>query len=126
MKSRNTTPEIKLQEVLYLMGIQFKKHVSDLPGTPDIVIEESSIAVFVHGCYWHRHAGCAQPRNRDAKNPLAHLFINGAVARDASINNDLTHQGFIVYTAWECHVKANPTAVGEGLKLLHERQLLGK
>lgn len=121
MKSKNTTPEIKVQQGLYLVGVDFDSHVSTLPGTPDIVIVASRLAIFIHGCYWHRHASCAQPRKRDSKNPFAHLLVNGAVARDAAINRDLTAQGYTVFTAWECHVNDDARAVAETIKSLHER-----
>ncbi|MDA8125820.1 MAG: hypothetical protein M0009_11615 [Deltaproteobacteria bacterium] len=28
-------------------------------GTPDIVLRKYHAVVFVHGCFWHRHNGCA-------------------------------------------------------------------
>jgi DNA mismatch endonuclease (patch repair protein) len=121
MRSKNTTPEIKIQQSLYFVGLVFDSHVSSLPGTPDIVITSSRLAIFVHGCYWHRHANCAQPRKRDNKNPIAHLLVNGAVARDAAINRDLTSQGYTVFTAWECHVNRDARTVAELIKSVHEK-----
>ena len=40
------------------MGYRFRLHRTDLPGKPDIVLPKYKIAIFVHGCFWHRHAGC--------------------------------------------------------------------
>jgi DNA mismatch endonuclease (patch repair protein) len=38
---------------LFKRGWRFKKHVSSLPGTPDIVFARQAVAVFVDGDFWH-------------------------------------------------------------------------
>ena len=36
-------------------GFRFRLHDKKLPGKPDIVMNKYKTAVFVDGCYWHRH-----------------------------------------------------------------------
>jgi len=55
---RSTTPERAARSAVRGLGYRLRLNVSRLPGSPDIVIAEHKIAIFVHGCYWHRHAGC--------------------------------------------------------------------
>ena len=58
IKSENTKPEKIVRSLLHTMGYRFRLHRTDLPGKPDIVLPKYKIAIFVHGCFWHRHAGC--------------------------------------------------------------------
>ena len=58
VRRRNTAPERSVQSCLSSLGYHFETHVKQLPGTPDIVFLAESKAIFVHGCYWHRHPGC--------------------------------------------------------------------
>jgi len=64
---KNTRPELAVRRLLHAMGLRFRLHRSDLPGTPDIVLPRHGTAVQVHGCFWHQHPGCPyarQPRSR--------------------------------------------------------------
>jgi len=38
-KSKNTHPELIAQKLLDELNIKYIKHVKELPGTPDIVVE---------------------------------------------------------------------------------------
>ncbi|WP_372238810.1 very short patch repair endonuclease [Pseudomonas sp. PAMC 29040] len=55
---KNTQPELTLRRFLYALGYRFRLHRKDLPGKPDIVMPKLLTCIFVHGCFWHRHAGC--------------------------------------------------------------------
>ena len=57
MNSKNTSPEIKVQEILINKDIKFLKHVKKLAGTPDILIDSLKIIIDIKGCFWHHH-GC--------------------------------------------------------------------
>ena len=48
-RASGTMPELTLARLL-----RRKLVSSDLPGRPDIVYAGSKVAVFVHGCFWHR------------------------------------------------------------------------
>ncbi|PZP13101.1 MAG: hypothetical protein DI611_15400 [Brachybacterium faecium] len=55
---KDTKPELIVRRLLHRMGRRFRLHRRDLPGTPDIVLPGPRKALFVHGCFWHRHPGC--------------------------------------------------------------------
>lgn len=57
----DTVPELSVRRYLHACGLRFRLHDERLPGRPDIVFAGPRIAVFVHGCFWHRHAGCRFP-----------------------------------------------------------------
>ncbi len=54
---------MKLRSALHRSGRRFQLHRTDLPGTPDWVLPKSRAVIFVHGCFWHRHATVIGARN---------------------------------------------------------------
>ncbi len=87
------------------MGLRFRLHRKDLPGTPDMVFPKYRAVVFVHGCFWHRHPGCSKagiPKSRVEfwKEKLARNVSRAR--RDEGRLNDL---GWSVSLIWECETK---------------------
>lgn len=67
VKRAHTGPEIVVRRALHALGLRFRLHRRDLPGSPDIVLPRFRTVVFVHGCFWHRHPGCryaSMPKSR--------------------------------------------------------------
>jgi len=58
VREKNTAPEQAARNALRRLRIGFQVHRDDLPGTPDITLMRRRVAIFVHGCFWHGHAGC--------------------------------------------------------------------
>ena len=87
------------------MGLRFRLHRRDLPGTPDLVFPRYRVVVFVHGCFWHRHEGC-----RKSGMPKTHVeywrrkFARN-VERERQQVRKLTELGWSVYVVWECETK---------------------
>lgn len=105
IKGKNTRPETDLRKALHALGFRYKLHDKKLPGRPDIVMPKWKTAVFVHGCFWHRHDGCryaSQPKTRpdfwDAK-----FALN--VARDRRNLKALEEAGWRSIVVWECEIK---------------------
>lgn len=108
---RNTKPEILLRSLLHRAGFRFRLHAKDLKGRPDIVLPKYRMAIFVHGCFWHRHAGC-----RNATIPATRIEFwtakfDGNVERDSRNAAALEEAGWTVITVWECDLKSNPNSV---------------
>jgi DNA mismatch endonuclease (patch repair protein) len=105
VKSRDTTPELKVRKALTALGARFRLHRKDLPGSPDIVLPGRRLALFVHGCFWHGHdcpRGARVPKaNRDYW--LAKVGRNRT--RDAASAAALAGLGWRVETLWECDLK---------------------
>lgn len=102
VRQRGTTPELAVREALARFGVRFRTSNRDLPGSPDIANRRQRWVVFVHGCYWHRHAGCRRTTTpkRNTGFWLAKFAAN--VARDARARRALRNQGYRVLTIWEC------------------------
>jgi DNA mismatch endonuclease (patch repair protein) len=110
IRSKNTHPEIAVRQWLYGQHIGYRLHLRDLPGTPDIVIRRLKLAIFVNGCYWHRHPGC-----RLAYVPKSHqdfwlAKFRDNVKRDRKELEELVSGGWRVLVIWECQVRSGEYA----------------
>jgi len=108
---RNTKPEILLRSLLHRAGFRFRLHAKDLPGKPDIVLAKYRIAIFVHGCFWHRHPGCRNATTPSTRPEFWAEKFDRNVERDARTVAALEEAGWTVLTVWECDLKSDPQAV---------------
>src|SRR5262249_46487377 len=98
-------------QLLRELGIRFQENRRHLPGSPDLVARVPKRAVFVHGCFWHRHRGCkAATTPKSNRRFWAEKFVLN-VRRDRRNVRRLRLLGYRVLTLWECKVKktANTT-----------------
>lgn len=115
VKRASTRAERTLTEALLRLGASFVTNDRSLPGTPDIVFPDRRLAVFVHGCFWHRHPGC--PR---ATFPKTHIDywekkFQANVERDKRKVQDLEEMGWAVKIVWECEVLRDAEGVARSL-----------
>jgi DNA mismatch endonuclease (patch repair protein) len=109
IKGKNTRPEMVVRTLLHSMGYRYRLHRKDLPGKPDIVLAKHRIAIFVNGCFWHRHEcrwGTVTPKTRPefwAEKRASN------VVRDEKKNSALEKCGWKVVTVWECETRDNET-----------------
>lgn len=120
VRSQDTTPEIQLRRALHALGLRFRLHKRDLPGRPDIVLPRWHAVIFVHGCFWHGHAGCARARMPLTRPEYwARKRIRNQ-ARDALNCGLLRAKSWKVKVVWECKLK-DPTKVALSIKRWLER-----
>jgi len=108
IRQRGTAPELVVGAVLRELGLRYRTRNRDLPGSPDFANRTGRWAVFVHGCFWHHHAGCVRAtvpkRNRSFW--LEKFAANRR--RDARAVRMLRARGFRVVVVWECRTGALP------------------
>ena len=105
VKSKDTTPELKVRAALWRAGLRYRLHRADLPGKPDLTFVSRRAVVFVHGCFWHGH-DC--PRGARMPKDNADYWrrkIDRNRARDQQAVTALTALGWRVLTVWECEIK---------------------
>lgn len=116
VRRRDTSAELSVGRILRGLSAAYRKDVRSLPGTPDFANRSRRWAVFVNGCFWHRHTGCrrgAPPKsNTDFWGPK--LARNRQ--RDAEAIEALRRDGFVVAVIWECEVEE---AEGRLRRMLH-------
>lgn len=105
IKGRNTKPEMLVRRAAHALGLRFRLHRGDLPGSPDIVFPARKTALFVHGCFWHRHDGCRfayTPKSNETF--WSKKFVRN-VERDQEAMDGLRRAGWRPVVIWECETK---------------------
>lgn len=105
IKGRDTKPEILLRKLLHSLGYRFRIQRKDLPGRPDIVLPRYKTAIFVNGCFWHRHEGCKYASTPSTNSDFWEKKFAANVERDARNYAALKALGWHVVIIWECEVK---------------------
>lgn len=103
---RNTKPEILLRRRLHAAGLRFRLHAAALPGKPDIILPSRKIAIFVHGCFWHRHADCHWCSTPATRPDFWNAKFEGNLVRDEKVQTLLREAGWRVSIIWECGLRA--------------------
>jgi len=104
IRGKDTKPEMVVRSLLHRMGYRFRLHGKGLPGRPDIVLARHKTVVFVHGCFWHRHEGCALARMPKSRSEFWEPKLEGNKQRDARNMERLALAGWEVLTIWECQL----------------------
>lgn len=105
VRGKDTGPEMKVRRAAHAMGLRFRLHRKDLPGRPDLVFPKYKLAVFVHGCFWHRHAGCRRATMPATRADFWQAKFDATMTRDIRQVEALQALGWQVLVFWECELK---------------------
>lgn len=108
IRSKNTSPEMAVRRMVHALGFRFRLHVRGLPGTPDLVLPRHNLVIFVHGCFWHRHAHCRSGRVPQSNQGFWGPKLEGNVRRDRENQRALRRLGWRVAVVWECRTRDLP------------------
>jgi len=115
---KGSSAEVKVRKALTALGVRYRLHRKDLPGSPDVVMPGRRLGLFVHGCFWHGH-GCRRgdrPPKANADYWAAKIARNRA--RDARVQNELLALGWRPEVIWECELKDTEALTARLQKLL--------
>jgi DNA mismatch endonuclease (patch repair protein) len=111
IRGRDTAPELEVRSILRTLGLnKYRLHAKSLPGKPDIVFPRWRRAIFVHGCYWHRHSCPYGKITPDTNRDFWLRKFESNKRRDRQCKVDLHALGWRFTTVWECQLKS-PTQV---------------
>lgn len=99
---RDTKPELIVRRHLHAAGFRYRLDVRKLPGSPDIVLLSYNAAIFVHGCFWHRHQGCARAAVPKSNTDFWDAKFQTNIERDKRSIQALLDLGWRVKVVWEC------------------------
>lgn len=100
----NRGTELLLIGLMREHGITGWRRNARVFGKPDFLFPKQRVAVFVDGCFWHRHTGCKfsyTPKNR-MEFWLPKFERN--VSRDRLVTRTLRKAGWRVVRVWECQL----------------------
>lgn len=99
-----TPAEDRVAALCRKLGLAYRRNVRSLPGSPDLANKRGRWAVFVNGCFWHRHTGCKKATTPKRNNEFWIEKFESNRRRDASKIRQLRAQGFRVLLVWECEL----------------------
>lgn len=115
IRSKNTSPEIRVRKMLFSQGYRYRLHVKNLPGKPDIVLRKYNAVIFVHGCFWHLHSECRDGTIPKTRTGYWKDKLLRNKERDKEHKRELQKQGWRVLQLWECEIENKPKEVLERL-----------
>lgn len=121
VRSKNTTPELKLRRLLHHAGFRYRLHRKDLPGSPDLAFPGRMAVIFVHGCFWHGHECKRGARAPKSNADYWREKIARNVSRDARSVGALQAAGWRVATIWECELKDADAVLARVTSFLERR-----
>lgn len=105
VRGKNTSPEMRVRRAAHALGLRFRLHRKDLPGKPDLVFPKHRLAIFVHGCFWHRHEGCSKASMPKTRLEFWQAKFDANVERDARVTRCLVEKEWRVAVIWECQTR---------------------
>ena len=122
VRSRDTGPEMQVRRTLHRAGHRFRLHRADVPGRPDLLFPRHKIALFVHGCFWHRH-GCKKSKLPKSNVDYWKAKIDRNVSRDLEVRDALERLGWKWRVIWGCDLPSGIDRISK--ELSEDSQTIG-
>jgi len=106
IRSSKTGPELALKKALHGKGFSYQPKIN---GSPDFVHKRDKIAIFVHGCFWHKCPKCFREPTSNKEYWIPKLEKN--TRRDRENKKLLREKGYKVVEIWEHEIKNNLSKV---------------
>jgi DNA mismatch endonuclease (patch repair protein) len=119
IRGADTRPELLVRCLVFRLGYRFRLHESKLPGKPDLVFPGRRKVIFVHGCFWHRHSGCAMARLPKSRLKFWRPKLEHNKLRDRLNRARLTRLGWRSLVIWECETR-NPALIERRIRTFLE------
>src|SRR5262245_16648915 len=117
VRQKRTSPEQAVARFLQARGLRFRYNVRGLPGTPDLANKRRRFAIFVHGCFWHRHKRCRKASTPSTNRAFWLAKFSANLRRDRLRAAQLRRLGYQVIIVWECEA-GSPVCLRRALKQL--------
>jgi DNA mismatch endonuclease, patch repair protein len=100
--SGNKDTELRMIALFRTHEITGWRRKQKLFGKPDFVFPREKLAVFVDGCFWHRHLNCKFTYTPKSRVEFWLPKFRRNVARDRLVTRELRKAGWRVLRIWEC------------------------
>lgn len=115
IRNRDTGPERALRRILTGLGYRYRLQYAKVPGRPDVAFPGRRKAIWVHGCFWHRHPGCKNARLPKSRLDFWAPKLEGNRQRDLAKQAEARRQGWRCLIVWECEL-ADEALLSERLR----------
>lgn len=105
IRSKDTKPEIYLRKLLFAKGYRYRIAEKSIPGHPDMFLRKYNTAIFVHGCFWHRHQNCKYAYTPKSRVEFWQKKFDDNLRRDAAVRKELQEKEIKCLVVWECTIK---------------------
>lgn len=105
IKGKGTKPEQYICRQLFNRGLRYRKNVNYIEGHPDIFLRKYNTAIFIHGCFWHRHEGCKYAYTPKTREEFWKKKFDYNKKRDQFVKKRLKKEGIKCLVIWECTIK---------------------
>lgn len=105
IRSNNTTPELFIRKALYSRNLRYRVNYKGISGTPDLYFSKNATAVFINGCYWHRHKNCKDATMPKTNTEFWKKKFSENICRDERIKAELLTSNIRILIIWECTIK---------------------
>lgn len=105
IRSRDTKPEVYLRKLLFSKGYRYRIADKTVLGHPDIFLRKHNTAIFVHGCFWHRHQNCKYAYTPKSRVEFWQKKFDDNVRRDKIVQDELQARNIKCLIVWECTIK---------------------
>lgn len=105
IRSKDTKPELYIRKLLYADGYRYRKNDASVYGHPDMFLSKYNTAIFIHGCFWHRHRNCRFAYTPKTRIDFWSKKFQVNVERDLVVKKELNQEHIRILVIWECTVK---------------------
>ena len=105
IRSRDTKPEVFIRKELFKRGYRYRIAAKNVAGHPDMWLKKYNTAVFIHGCFWHRHPGCKYAYTPKSNVDFWIRKFDANIERDERVRLELQKQHIKQLIIWECTIK---------------------
>lgn len=106
IRSKDTKPEVYFRKLLFAEGFRYRIQEKTVPGKPDLFLRKYNVAIFVNGCFWHRHADCKYTYMPKSRVEFWEKKFSDNLRRDATVREQLQDQGIRQLIIWECTINS--------------------
>ena len=105
IRSKDTKPEIYLRKLLFAKGFRYRIAEKSIFGHPDLFLRKYNTAIFIHGCFWHRHQGCKFAYTPKSRVEFWQKKFDDNVRRNSVVKAELQTKQIKCLIVWECTIK---------------------
>ena len=105
IRGQNTRPELIVRSLLHGLGLRFRLKNKVVLGKPDIILPKYKTAIFVHGCFWHRHPGCRFAYHPKSNQDFWQEKFLKNISRDEKVSKMFEGSDWKQVIIWECELR---------------------